>query len=480
LSINCPFKKWLKDFTSECAEGTLLDNFDYQGQGERTQMRKKLLLIQPVAKSLRGKTDNAFLAEPLALQIIAGLTPNDWEITIIDERMEDRLNIFDIEEADLVGITSYTCTAPRAYEIADSYRKRGTPVVMGGIHASILPEEALKYVDTVVTGEAESIWGKVIADFEANDMQRIYNGGLSDLNRMPKLRRDVLPSHYQPYYSIQTGRGCPHDCEFCSVTIFNGFQRRKFPLEEVLKEFKAIPHKVVLIADDNLVGHSKKDIDYAIGLFQGIIESGMNKMWTAQTSLNIAQDKVLRYASKSGCKIVSIGIEAEDTHALQEMNKTLNLNVLGKTKYDDIFALIHQYGIIVDGSFIYGLDTDTPEKLWRRTDFIINSDLDVARTSSITPLPGTRLFNRMKDEGRILYTNFPEDWELYDLEHVVIKPASMKPEELSEIFQETKRLIYSDKVLENKCQKILKATDEFTAYLLKSQYLGYQRHYHIA
>ena len=437
-------------------------------------MRKKLLLIQPVMRVYRERSGIAHPNEPLALEIIAGLTPKEWEIQIIDERLET-LQLEDPEEADLVGLTSYTSTAPRAYEIADSYKKRGIPTVMGGIHATMLPEEALKYVDIVVTGEAENIWARVIADFEAKDMQRVYNAGYPDLKRMSKPRRDILPSHY--HYSagtLQTGRGCPHNCEFCSVTLFNGYRRRKTPIEEVLDELETIPQKVVLFLDDNLIGYSKKDKEYAIRLFRGINERGINKILSVQSAFNFAQDEVLKYAAISGCKIVNIGIEAEDPAALKEMNKKVNLEI-GVQNYEKVFRRIHQYGIAVDGSFIYGLDTDTPEKLRRRTDFIINSDLDMMRISPLTPLPGTRLFKRLKKEGRLLYTNFPDDWEHYDLQKVAFKPALMKPEELTEKIQESKELIYCEENIEKRFQKTLNATDEVTAYMIKAFNLGYRR-----
>lgn len=438
-------------------------------------MRKKLLLIQPVVEAYREKPDVAFPTEPMALEIIAGLTPKNWEIKIIDERLE-AIKFDDPEEADFIGLTSYTSTAPRAYEISGLYRKKGIPVIMGGVHATMLPEEALKYVDIVVTGEVEGIWGKIIADFEAKDMKRLYNGGNPELKKMPKPRRDVLPSYYHyPGCAIQTGRGCPHNCDFCAVTSFNGYRRRKFPIEEALEELEAIPQTMVAFLDDNLIGYSKKDIEYAISLFRGMIERGIKKIWTTQTSFHIAQHNILKYAAKSGCRQVAIGIEAEDSDALKEINKNVNLKLVGNAKYKDLFDIIHQYGIAVDGGFIYGLDADTPEKLQRRTDFIIESDLDIGRISPLTPLPGTRLFKRMKKERRLLRTNFPEDWELYDIQHVVFKPALMKPEELNEIVAESKSKVYSEEVIEEKFKKTLKATDEVTAHIVRSFNLGYLR-----
>ncbi|MCG8640176.1 MAG: B12-binding domain-containing radical SAM protein [Desulfobacterales bacterium] len=437
-------------------------------------MRKKLLLIQPTIKQYRGKSDLSHPNEPLALEIIAGLTPKDWEIQIIDEHIE-AIRLEDPEEADLVGLTAYTSTAPRAYEIAEVYKRRGIPVVMGGIHASMLTQEALNFAHTVVTGEVEGIWGEIIADFEAKEMQRVYNGGYPDLKKLPTPRRDLLPSHYR--YSagtIQTGRGCPHNCEFCSVTLFNGFRYRKTPIDEILDALETIPQKIVLFLDDNLIGYGKRDMEYAIKLFQGINERGIDKIFSVQSSFKFAQEKVLKSASESGCRLVNIGIEAEDTAALKEMNKRLNLKLVNNANYEDLFALIHQYGIAIDGNFIYGLDADTPEKIRKRTDFIMDSDLDMMRISPLTPLPGTRLFKKLKQEGRLLYTNFPEDWEHYDLQKVAFKPALMKPDELTDLVRESKALIYSEESIERRFQKTLTVTDDVTAYMVKAFNLGYR------
>lgn len=421
----------------------------------------------------REKSGQARPNEPLALEIIAGLTPKEWEIQIIDEQFET-LQLENPEEADLVGLTSFTSTAPRAYEIADSYKRKGIPTVMGGIHASMLPEEALKYVNTVVIGEAENIWRRVIADFEAKDMKRVYNAGYYDLKKISRPRRDILPPHYR--YSagtLQTGRGCPNDCLFCSVTLFNGFRYRKTPIENVLDELEKIHQKIVLFLDDNLIGYSKKDKEYAIRLFQGINERGLKKILSVQSAFNFAQEEVLKYASMSGCKIVNIGIEAEDPAALKEINKRLNLKIVDK--YASLFDLIHQYGIAVDGNFIYGLDTDTPESLRRRTEFIIDSDLDMMRISPLTPLPGTRLFKYLQKEGRLIYTNFPDDWKHYDIQKVAFKPALMKPEKLTELIRESKMVIYSEENIENRFRKTLNATDEVTAYMLKAFNTSYRR-----
>jgi len=199
-------------------------------------MKKKLLLINPVNPRKVGLTVNlSSRFQPLGLGIVAAMTPDTWDVEIIDENFEP----FIFRKADLVGLTAFTAAVNRAYEIASVYREKDIPTVLGGIHASMLPEEALKYVDTVVSGEAESVWHKILSDFEAGHMQRLYRGEWSDLKDMPKPRRDLFHRGYL-FGSIQTSRGCPMNCEFCSVTAFNGSRFRQRPVEDVLDELETI------------------------------------------------------------------------------------------------------------------------------------------------------------------------------------------------------------------------------------------------
>lgn len=429
-------------------------------------MDKKLLLINPVNTRLissSGKTFKAF-SQPLGLGIVAALTPDDWEVEIIDEHIKP----FEYKEADLVGLTAFTESVTRAYEIASLYRERGTPSVLGGIHVSMVPDEALQYVDTIVIGEAESVWAKVIADFNAGRMQRVYRGERQDLKGVPQPRRDLFHSDYSTGF-IQTTRGCPMNCEFCSVTIFNGRQYRKRPVEKVLDELETIPQKHVLIIDDNLIGHGKKDEEHCLALFQGIIDRGIEKHWHCQASINFGENEdLLKYAAKSGCQLVFFGLEAEDIPALKEANKKVNLKV-GVSNYEKIFDRIHQHGMGVYGSFIYGFDSDTPEKLRRRTDYILKSGIDYAGLCILTPLPGTRLFNRMRDEGRLLYTNFPDDWCHYRFDHVSHRPALMEPKQLTDIFRESAQLVYSFETIKRRFEKTLHATQNLSLALLLQQ-----------
>jgi radical SAM superfamily enzyme YgiQ (UPF0313 family) len=211
----------------------------------------RLVLINPVNPARVGLTVNkSSRFPPIGLGIVAAVTPSSWDIKLLDENWRP----FSYQEADLVGITAFTASANRAYEIASIYRQGGVPVVIGGIHASMCPEEALSFADAVVIGEAEAVWPQVIADVEAGCLQQIYKGGWSDLSGVPSPRRDLFHPGYM-FASVQTSRGCPMDCEFCSVTAFNGRRYRRRPLGEVLAELETIPQKMIFFVDDNIIGY---------------------------------------------------------------------------------------------------------------------------------------------------------------------------------------------------------------------------------
>ena len=238
---------------------------------------------------------------------IAALTPPGWKVKIIDENFRN----FSYYEADFVGFTAFSSTVSRAYELAKIYRDKGVPTVIGGIHASMCPEEAAEFVDSVVIGEAESIWPQVISDFEGKCLKRIYKGSLPDLIHSPKPRRELFHPGYI-FASVQTTRGCPMNCDFCSVTAFNGSKYRNRPIDEVVDEMEEIPQKNIFILDDNIVGNTAGAQARAIELFRAMVDRGIKKDWIGQASLNVADnEEVLKYAAKSGCRMLFIGIESE-------------------------------------------------------------------------------------------------------------------------------------------------------------------------
>jgi radical SAM superfamily enzyme YgiQ (UPF0313 family) len=245
------------------------------------------------------------------------------------------------------------------------------------------------------------------------------------------------------------------DCEFCSVTEFNGRRYRRRPTAEVLDELERIAQKMLFFVDDNIIGYGKAGQQQALSLFRGMVERGIDKWWFCQASLNFADDpEVLEWASRAGCKQVFIGLEAEDVNALSEVNKKLNLD-RGVESYDAAFRRIHRAGISVQGAFVFGMDGDTPEKLRRRARYMMRSRIDVMQTTILTPLPGTRLFDRLRKEGRLLHTDFPADWERYDMTEVLHRPGGMSPQELSQTMEACNRRMYAWPVLFGKALRTL-------------------------
>jgi radical SAM superfamily enzyme YgiQ (UPF0313 family) len=415
---------------------------------------KKLILINPFNQYTKGGLyDTHAMSPPLALGIIAALTPEDWHIEIIDENFDE----FSFRDADLVGISAMTANINRAYEISAIYREKGIPTVIGGIHASMLPDEAARYCDVVVSGEAESVWHILIEDFLAGRLKPRYKGEFLPMKHMPAPRRDLFHPSYT-YANIQTTRGCPMNCDFCSVHTFNGSRYRQRPVEEVLDELESIPFDRVYFVDDNIIGYSKQSADRAIALFKGMIDRGIKKDWYCQASLNVADnEEVLRYAAESGCRMILIGIESEKEEQLEEANKKLNLR-MGTSKYKEVFDRIHKYGISVLGALIYGLDSDTVDDLYARTQFAIESNMDAMQATIVTPLPGTGLYDRMLKENRLLFTNYPEDWKHYHFLEVVHKPKKLEPKAFMEAMLDNWSIMYDDKLLQKKMLKTLKQT----------------------
>ncbi|MEO0156294.1 MAG: radical SAM protein [candidate division WOR-3 bacterium] len=406
-------------------------------------MKRHLLLINPINqrfyKNRVGLTANrATRFQPLGLGIIASLTPNNWKVTLIDENFAS----FCYQEADLVGITAFTAAAPRAYEIAQVFRSKKIPVVMGGFHITINPDEALHYAYSIVMGEAENIWPELIADFEKGNLKKIYWGTPADLNKLPIPKRAIFSSQYV-FCSIETSRGCPMDCKFCSVSAFYGKRQRFRPVDDIIKELKAIPQKRIFFVDDNIIGYTTSSKERLKDLCREMIEQQIKKDWWCQTSIKFGEDEeLLNLAAKSGCKLLFIGIEAQDKPALMSINKKLNLKT-GNQKMEIIFRRINEYGIGVIGAFMFGMDTDTMKTIKERTDYIIKSNANAIQITYLTPLPGTKLYEELYNQGRIIYTRYPEDWEHYTFAEVTYHPLGMTVNELENARKYVVRKIYN-------------------------------------
>jgi radical SAM superfamily enzyme YgiQ (UPF0313 family) len=405
---------------------------------------KKLLLVNPTLS-------NPFPGfPPLSLGYVAALTPDHWDVEVIDENFEEAR----FRQCDLVGLTGFTAMANRAYQVARMFRERGVPVVMGGIHASMVPDEALRHVDAVVIGEAESVWAEVIADVEAGCLKQRYAGELTDLHGLVHPRRDLFSDKYL-CDSIQTARGCPNDCDFCSVSQFNGFAYRERPVDEVLDELATLKKKYLFIVDDNIVGSGSRKANRAIELTQGMVERGFNFAWYSHAALNVADhDDVLASFARSGCRLLFLGIEADDRTVLKSMNKKVNL----KRDYQEVFRKIHDHGIGIHGSVIFGTDEDTPESLSRRFDFLLNSHIDVVQFCTLTPYPGTRLFDRLLEEGRLFHTDFPADWDRYDLTEILFKPNNLDVEEYRSLMHRIGARVYRRRAVARRFLRSLRDT----------------------
>jgi radical SAM superfamily enzyme YgiQ (UPF0313 family) len=350
--------------------------------------------------------------KPLGLLAVAALTPPEWEITILDENV--RLCDYGaMPRPDLVGITAFTSQANRAYGLAAEFHSRGVPVVMGGIHATMRSDEAMARVDSVVTGEAEPVWAKVLADVRHGALKARYAGAHANMDEVPPARHDLLNGDYA-FGAIQTTRGCPLNCSFCSVTAFNGYRYRQRPIADIVREFGLILEKHVLVVDDNLIGTSRAHVARAKELFRAMIRAKLDKQWIAQATINIADDEeLLTLAAKAGCAGVFIGFESPTAAGLKEVGKKFNL-VNGRDFAASV-RRIQRHKILVAGSFIMGLDTDEPGIGRRIAQAASRYGVDVLNTLFLTPLPGTRLWNELESQGRIAVHTFPEDWKYYTL-----------------------------------------------------------------
>jgi len=401
----------------------------------------KILLISPERER---KKEEAFLFKLsfLNLPYVAAVTPPDVEVKIVDETFE-KINFE--EKVNLVGLTAQTPAAPRAYQIAEEFKKRGIPVVMGGVHVSMLPEEALKHADAVVVGEAEEVWPELIEDLKRGQLKQVYRtNGFADPSALPLPRRELLnEKFYFPLKLLETTRGCPHHCDFCGVSKFFGFRYRNRPIREIDRELKTLflkgpamnpalkkilslfskdfpyflKRRLLYIIDSNVAGDRRFCLDVVSLLKE------YDLLWYGHAPVSVAFDpKLLEGFSQSGCIALNIGFESFSVKNLQTMGKGFN----PPSRYTEAVQRIHDQGIGIMGTFIVGLDDDDPGVFQRIIDFCINDKLDWALTFIMAPYPGTDSFLRLEREGRI----FCRDWWKYDSLNVVYQPLLMSVEEL--------------------------------------------------
>lgn len=359
--------------------------------------------------------------EPLVFAILAGLTPPDIALTLFDERVEE---IPDEHETDLVAITVETYTARRAYQIASTFRQRGIPVIMGGYHPSFLPEETLVYADSVVIGDAENIWGKIISDARRGHLQRIYKG--SNQSSLPGLifdRSIFQGKRYTPITPVQYSRGCRFACDFCSIHAFYGAHLRQRPVREVVAEIEELERRFFFLIDDNIFINPSKTEE----LFRALIP--LNIRWTCQVSIDIAnQPQLLDLMARSGCIAAVIGFETLNADNLKQMKKKWNLQ---HSDYATAIQKFQDKGIMIYGTFVFGYDQDTVDSFDITVDFALRSKFCLANFNPLTPTPGAKLFQKLRDENRLIYDRWWLDPD-YRYGMATFHPRSMTADELTE------------------------------------------------
>jgi radical SAM superfamily enzyme YgiQ (UPF0313 family) len=366
---------------------------------------------------------------------LAALTPSGHTVTIVDEAFApDDTN----QDVDLVGITVMTDLVLRAYHIADTYRRKAVKVVMGGIHPTVLPDEALEHADAVVVGEAEGIWPRLVSDAASGKMQRLYRAGkMTDLQGLPKPRRDLLPgtkgTGYVPIpIGVEAARGCPYDCEFCSIGQTLGHQYRVRPVQEVISEIESIDSPHLFFVDDAL-GLNR---NAAKKLFTEMIP--LRRLWLGQGTVSLAEDvELLRLMRRSGCLGLLIGFESVQKETQNEVRKIKNLRI----DFYEAIRRFHGEGFGILGAFVFGFDYENKDVFEQTLAFIMRSRMDCVELRILTPYPGTRLYERLLSEGRL----FVRDWWLrgYPLDTLLFQPKGMTADELIDGFARLNRQAYS-------------------------------------
>ena len=375
----------------------------------------KILLISPSVDAEK-RTNKWLMIPQLALYILEGLTPPEHEVKIIEEET----GYIDLEqECNLVGISCMTANAPRAYELCKEFKKRGKTVILGGVHPSILPDEALQHADCVVVGEAEGVWETLLTDYQANRLKRIYHNPIPDLGKyVPKDFSKVIGKSRFNIIPIMTTRGCPYNCDFCCVTNLFGKKIRHVPVENVVRDIQESNSKTFIFLDDNIIGNPQ----YAKKLFQAIKPLKIKWVGQSSVSLLVGDDELLRLAAESGCKSLFLGIESVSEERLKSMRKVIKETEL----LESSLKKIKKMGILIHASMVFGFDNDTKEVFDETVRFLKRNRVSTVSFNVLTPYPGTKVYENLKNENRLTTT----DWRYYDHNTVVFKPRNMTPYEL--------------------------------------------------
>ena len=381
-----------------------------------------------------------FRIPPHGLAVLAGATPrSEHEVRIIDENFEE---ITFTSDADIIAISIMTPSATRGYQIADIYREKGKKVIIGGIHATVLPEEAKLHAHSVVVGEADQIWPEILDDVKNGKLKEFYfPERISDLDTVPMPRLDLCNKNYAKGDLVQVGRGCPFNCDFCSVSKTFGRKYRHKSIARVLEEIKNLRTTHFWFVDDNI----GVDTAFAKELFRELVP--LNARWSSQASIVMAQDdELLKLAAESGCTALFIGFESLDQQSLKSVHKPH----VAKT-YKEVVKKLHDYGIFVLGAFIFGFDNEDKTSFQKTIDFIQYCEIDLIQLSVLTPYPGTRLFEEMVQQKRMLHY----DWSKYTCMNVVFKPKKMSVEVLQNGLWYSLYEVYRPATLLRRWSKIL-------------------------
>jgi radical SAM superfamily enzyme YgiQ (UPF0313 family) len=389
----------------------------------------KILLVVPRSK-FPDTTPRWLRVPQLTLPILEGLTPSEHEVLTVEEEFEP----LPIDQHwDVVGITAMTANAPRAYELASFFRQNGAKVILGGIHPSVLPDEAARFGDAVFVGEAEGMWDQVLSDVQRNQLRKFYRNSQPDISESPlPVRRKIrsilgMPSFVMP---IMASRGCPYDCEFCCVHSVYGRKQRHIPIEHIVEDIRRTGAKRVLFLDDNIGGVRP----YTMQLIAAL--KPLKVSWYGQAAARfILDDELFDAAVRSGLKALFIGVESIEPEARKRMTKSVASTHL----YEKAIQRCSSAGVFFHASVIFGLDEDTPYVFERTLEFMVRNSVPSISANILTPYPGTNLFKRLIREGRILHTN----WSYYDHTTVCYQPKNMDPEELAEKYLDFRNRFYS-------------------------------------
>ncbi|MEE1061558.1 MAG: radical SAM protein [Ruminococcus sp.] len=395
----------------------------------------KITYILPAIGKKQGqKYIGTWKMEPLTIAVLKSLTPPDIETEFFDDRIE----LIDYNtNTDLVCITVETYTAKRSYKIAEKFRERGIPVVMGGYHITLCHEEAMQYCDSVIIGNAETVWGAMLKDFKAHNLKKIYRGGIGEYDVQPD-KSIFKGKKYLPVSLVETGRGCCHSCEFCSISKFycSKYYRREHDL--IIDDLNNSEHKYTFLVDDNLVANRQ----HAMELFERITPQKIK--WAGQGTLSMAKDeKLLKAMKKSGCEIILIGFESLNKENLRQMNKSFNY-ALGER--DELVKRIHDAGIGIYSTFVFGYDNDDERTINDAVEFAKKHNFYTAAFNHLLPFPNTALYDRLKNDNRLIY----DKWWLadgYNYGELAFNPKLLSAEKLSKLCRDARKEFSSPKTI---------------------------------